>query len=168
MLRIGMPERLMSVPSNNNKKKTVRPVKRAASKAPPAVSQRVADLAWTGQHGTAIELAASSLAKSDLTIPERIDLLDLRAESHIAQGDFDAADADATAMLELARRARKPALLAQALNRRAIVEIRNGNSRDGAVTAADAVKAAHEARQPGLESTGTLSPCRSAIPPSAE
>ena len=57
-------------------------------------------------------------------------------------------------MLELARRARKPAFLAQALNRRAMVEIRHGNSRDGAVTAADAVKAAREARQPALEAIG--------------
>ena len=54
-------------------------------------------------------MATAALAKTGLTVGSRLDLLDLRAESFIAHGDSGAAAADAKAMLELARRARKPA-----------------------------------------------------------
>src|SRR5450631_3913379 len=116
------------LPKKKNKKEVVRPAAKAAAKAAPGATQRVADLAWAGQHAAAIKLATAPLKKADLSVSDRLDLLDLRAESFIAQGDLAAADEDAKAMLDLARRARKPAFLAQSLNRRALLEIRYGNS----------------------------------------
>ena len=50
-----------------------------------------------------------------------------------------------------ANRARKPEMLAQALNRRAFVEIRTGNSRDAVTTASDARTAAQRGRRSDLE-----------------
>src|SRR5450432_3099555 len=139
--------------SPTKKNKTVPPAVRAEAKTAPPTAQRVADLAWTGQHAPAIELASTALTRADLTVADRLDLLDLRAESLIAQGKLDAAGADAKAMLELARRARKAAYLAQALNRRAIVEFRTGNARAATVTADEALLAARKSKQAVLEAT---------------
>ncbi len=69
---------------------------------------RVADLAWTGQHAQAIEVATAALAAAGADIALRIDLLDLRAESFVALGELDRASADAAAMLELAATAKRP------------------------------------------------------------
>ena len=135
------------------KKKTVRPAARGVTSAAPAIIQQVGDLAWAGQHAKAIEVATASLAKSGLTVASQIDLLDLRAESFIAQGDLEQAGADAKEMLNIARRARKPAFMAQALNRRAIVEYRTGNSRAATVTADEALQAARQSKQAELEAT---------------
>ena len=113
-------------PSKNKKNKRCGP-RRARTRTPPGRLQRVADLAWAGQHAPPSNWPRHRSPSPAWTISERLDLLDLRAECFIAQGNLDAADADAAAMLDLARRARKTALLAQALNRRAIVEMRPGN-----------------------------------------
>ncbi len=133
------------------KKKTARPFARAAASTPPEAIQQVGDLAWAGQHAKAIELATSALAKSGLNAGSRLDLLDLRAESYIAQGTLEQADADAKAMVDIARRSRKPAFLAQALNRRAIIEFRTGNSQAATVTADDALQSARQSKQTALE-----------------
>ena len=74
------------------------------------MAERVGDLAWAGQHAQAIELATAALATAGLSAGNRLDLLDLRAESFIAQGDLDRASADAVAMVDVADRARTPAL----------------------------------------------------------
>jgi len=66
----------------------------------------VSGLAWAGQHAQAIELATAALAAAGLRVGSRLDLLDLRAESSIAQGDLERAGADADAMLGLADHAR--------------------------------------------------------------
>jgi GAF domain-containing protein/tetratricopeptide (TPR) repeat protein len=73
---------------------------------------------------------------------DRIDLLDLRAESRIALGEVVKAAEDADAMLAAARAAKKPALVAQALSRRTLVEIRAGRPRDAVSTGRDALQAA--------------------------
>ncbi|MGZ9165728.1 MAG: hypothetical protein ACXW4U_11185, partial [Anaerolineales bacterium] len=61
---------------------------------------RVRNLAWTGQHAQAIELATQALAYSKIKPTEQMDLLDLRAESYIAQGKLDLAARDANTMMK--------------------------------------------------------------------
>src|SRR6185369_17643064 len=86
------------------------------------VVQQVRDLAWAGQHARAIELASQSLSLPKLKPSEQMDLLDLRAESYIAQGKLDLATKDARAMEKLANAQKKPALKAQALIRKGSVQ----------------------------------------------
>src|ERR1700738_1158048 len=98
-----------------SKKKASKP-----STAPrPRLGAGVAALAWSGQHEQAIALATAALDDTKLALAARLESLDLRAESRVALGDVKAAGEDVGAMQDLARRARKPSLLAQALNRRA-------------------------------------------------
>jgi hypothetical protein len=52
-------------------------------------AERVKDLAWAGLHDRAIELATTALAAPGLSVGTQLDLLDLRAESFIAQGDVE-------------------------------------------------------------------------------
>jgi DNA-binding XRE family transcriptional regulator len=79
-----------------------------------------------------------------------LDLLDLRAESHIALGKLDLAAADAAAMVRLAAAAKSQALMAQALNRKAIVQMRQGEMKPALETAVAAAKAARQSRQKRL------------------
>ncbi|MGE5668293.1 MAG: GAF domain-containing protein, partial [Betaproteobacteria bacterium] len=83
----------------------------------------------------------------------KLDLLDLRCESLIAQGDLDAAAADAAAMCDLADAAGKATLKAQAGSRMALIQMRRGDPEAAVVTAAAALKAARASRQPRLEAT---------------
>ena len=133
------------------------PRKATASRHPksPAAAEAAA-LAASGRHAQVIAVASVALAAARIAPPDRLDLLDLRAESHIALGDLDAAAADAQAMLEAARRSRRPALLAQALSRRAYVEIRGGAARDAVGTAESALQAARRARHAHLEAIALL------------
>ncbi len=71
-----------------------------------ATATQVGDLAWAGQHAKAIELATHALAAPRLRVADQLDLLDLRAESYVAQSDLDRAGADADAMLGLAKSAK--------------------------------------------------------------
>jgi len=75
---------------------------------------QVRELAWTGQHASAIDLATQTLSTPKLKPAKQMDLLDLRAESYIAQGKLDLASKDAKAMGKLAKNS---AHKAQALNR---------------------------------------------------
>ena len=127
---------------------------RSAARAPDVAT--VAAAASAGRHAEAIALAGAALASARVAAADRLDLLDLRAESHIATGSLDAASADADAMLEIARRAKKPAMVAQALNRRAYVEIRSGRAHDALTTAQEAMEAAVRSRQPVLEAIALL------------
>ena len=63
--------------------------------------ERITEAAAAGQHARAIELATAALAATNLTVAQQIDLLDLRAESLIAQGDLARAAEDAATMREL-------------------------------------------------------------------
>src|SRR6185369_14183606 len=84
------------------------------------------------------------------SVDERMALLDLRSESCIALGDLGRAAADAAAMKTLARADGDAGLQARALSRDAIVQVRKGDARAAAVTAATAVKAAEISRQPAI------------------
>ena len=84
------------------------------------------------------------------SIGDRIELLDLRAESWGALGNMTAAEEDSQAMLALARSSRRPVLLSRALTRIAIIEIRSGRARDAVKTADDALAAARRAKDPAL------------------
>ena len=116
-----------------------------AGKTAPAV-QRIADLAWVGRHTKAIELATEALARPALGVGSRLDVLDLRAESFVAQGDLKRAAADAEAMVALAAGGR-PGLEARAMTRRAIVLMRQGEMKAALDDAAAGAKAARRSRQ---------------------
>ena len=122
---------------------------RADASAP--IRARVSELAWTGHHAEAIEHASAALAKSDLSVESRVDLLDLRAESFIAQGDLKRATADADAMLALAKRAGTAALSAQAQNRLALVQMRSGALKAAVASATAALKSARQSKQASLQ-----------------
>ncbi len=113
--------------------------------------EQAIDAASAGRHETAIELATAALTVPRLGAAERLDLLDLRAESFIAQGALDRAEADAQAMVEIANGAGKPALKAQAGNRLALIRMRRGNPEAAVATATAALKAARASKQPVLE-----------------
>ncbi len=125
-----------------SKRKTPRtPGRRARSAAANAPAAEVAALAAQGRHREAIDAATASLSRARRNA-DRIDLLDLRAESRIALGEVGKAAEDADATLAAARAAKKPALVAQALSRRTLVEIRAGRPRDAVSTGRDALQAA--------------------------
>ncbi|MBP8140082.1 MAG: hypothetical protein KAX82_04855, partial [Burkholderiales bacterium] len=143
----------MADAANKKKARARRPTAPRAD-APASALDRVGEAASAGRHERAVELATAALRQRGLAAAAKLDLLDLRAESRIALGDVKRAAADADEMLSLARAARKPALLAQALNRRAFVEIRKGESRLAVVTAPDAIAAARKAGRADLEAMG--------------
>src|SRR5262249_48017745 len=117
---------------------------------------RIADLARAGQHAKVIELVGQALAAPDLAVSDQLDLLDLRAESLIAQGDFEHAAADAAAMLALARNAKTAAYKAQAHNRHALVEMRRGDPKSAVASATTALDAARPSTPQRLIATSPL------------
>ena len=104
------------------------------------------ELVWTGQHARAIERCTQRLADTRLSADERMALLDTRAEALVAQGDFDLAAVDAAAMVDLANRQDRPALRAQALNRRVVVQMVRGDMKDALRTAKAVVGLRHASR----------------------
>jgi tetratricopeptide (TPR) repeat protein len=131
------------------------PVKTKAQLAA-GIQPRVRELAWTGQHAQAIDLATQALAAAKRKPAEQMDLLDLRAESYIALGQLDLAAQDAQAMVKLANAEKKAALKAQALNRQALVQMRTGELQAAIKTGASALKAARTSRQKLLEAESLL------------
>jgi hypothetical protein len=111
----------------------------------------VASLAWTGRHEQALERAGTLLASKRLTLAARVELLDLRAESRIALGHFDAAHADALAMQAQAELEFNPAASARALCRMVLVQTRQGLFQPAADTARLALAAARLADDRRLE-----------------
>src|SRR5260221_632705 len=101
---------------------------------------RVRELAWGGQHIPAIDLATQALSASKINPAEQMDLLDLRAESYMAQGKLDLAAKDAKAMGKLAKIS---AHKGQALNRQAIIQMRTGGLKAAVKSANAAVKTKH-------------------------
>ncbi len=114
---------------------------------------RIRELAWAGQHSRAIEFANQAITAKKVKPAVRMDLLDLRAESYIAQGRLDLAAKDLEAMVQLATAGitatggKKSALLAQALNMQALVEMRQGNLPSALKNATDGLKAAQQSNQ---------------------
>ena len=125
------------------------PQPRAGKPAP--VTERVRDLAWAGQHAQAVEVATAALAVPGLGVGSQLDLLDLRAESFIAQGNLERASADAEAMVELADRAKTAAFKAQARNRLALVQMRRSEFKAALTSATAALKAARQSKRKALE-----------------
>jgi len=139
------------MPESQRKRKT-RSKRTAQPRAakPAATAERVSDLAWAGQHVQAIDLATETLAANGLSAGSRLDLLDLRAESFIAQGDLDRGGSDAAEMVDLADRAKSSAFKAQARNRLALVQMRKAELKAAVRTANAALKAARQSKQPPL------------------
>ncbi len=112
---------------------------------------RLRELAWTGQHARLIEQATQGLSMPKIKIALQMDLLDLRSESYIAQGKFDLAAKDAATMLKLANTInRKPTIknqkfIALALNRKALIQMREGELAAALKTATQAEKHARTA-----------------------
>ncbi|MDO9302590.1 MAG: hypothetical protein Q7T89_14480, partial [Anaerolineales bacterium] len=100
---------------------------------------RVRDLAWTGQHAQAIDLASQALSKAAGKSDWQSDLLDLRAESYLAIGKLDLASKDAQAMTKIGRTSKVKGLQAQALNRLALVQMRRGDLKAAVKSAKSAV-----------------------------
>jgi tetratricopeptide (TPR) repeat protein len=121
-----------------------------------AAARRVAELAAAGAHDRAIAAATAALDAPRLPAAARLELLDLRAESFVAQGEPGRARTDADAMLAAARRARKPAQVALALNRCALVQLRTGQSREALASAVEALDAARRSERIDLEATALL------------
>ncbi|MBI3161078.1 MAG: GAF domain-containing protein, partial [Chloroflexi bacterium] len=98
----------------------------------------IRELARAGRHEQAIELATRELSAAPESASVLMDLFELRAESHTAQGKLDLALQDANAMLALAD-GNEPALLAQALTCKARAQIHLGDLREAAQTANQAL-----------------------------
>jgi signal transduction histidine kinase/DNA-binding response OmpR family regulator/tetratricopeptide (TPR) repeat protein len=105
------------------------------------------DLAWTGRHAQAIDQCTLALQNPDLATAQRMDLLDLRADSLIADGRLADAATDARAMLSLAQRGKSPELTVQALNRQALVSMRVGDTDAAVQSAKRAVALARKTQQ---------------------
>ena len=69
----------------------------------PAPMNRIRDLACAGRHAAAIELASAALGATDVGAGARLELLERRAESLMAEGDLKRAGADAAAMKRIAQ-----------------------------------------------------------------
>jgi GAF domain-containing protein/DNA-binding response OmpR family regulator/tetratricopeptide (TPR) repeat protein len=112
------------------------------TKTPIEIISQVRDLAWTGQHTRAIELATQGLSSKKINPAAQMDLLDLRTESYMAQGRLDLAAKDAATMLKLANTEKTPILKTQALNRKTLVQRGTGDLMAALKTATSAVKTA--------------------------
>ena len=115
------------------------------------IIERVRELAWTGQHTQAIELATQGLTQAKIKPAEQMDLLDLRAESYFAQLKIDAAKKDAASMMKLANVFKRPTLRAQALIRKGIMQGRQKNLGSAVRTLTSSLKIARQSRQRNLE-----------------
>jgi GAF domain-containing protein/anti-sigma regulatory factor (Ser/Thr protein kinase) len=124
-------------------------VKKDGRKQSLDAAAHVRELAWAGEHIRAIELVAQALTVSQIRPVEQMDLLDLRAESHIAQGKLDLAAKDSNAMMKLAGAEKSlpkeeiSALKAQALNRKSIIQMRTGDLKSAVKTASAAARIKH-------------------------
>jgi len=116
---------------------------------------RVRELAWIGKHAQAISLASQELDKAELPLSQRMDLLNLRAESYGAEGKLPLAMTDAETMETLAQseelsKSERQALAAQALCRKAIVQLRMGNMQSSIKTITAALDLARKSGQDPL------------------
>jgi GAF domain-containing protein/CheY-like chemotaxis protein/tetratricopeptide (TPR) repeat protein len=144
------------MPKAQKKKNSRQRVARSSADKHAAVAQQIGDLLWAGEHARAIELGTEVLSGSGLSLATRLDLLDLRAESFVAQGDLERARADAQAMLDLAERSNIAAFMAQARNRLALVQMRQGDAKIALESATAALAAARLSKQSTLEAMSLL------------
>lgn len=119
------------------------------------LTEQVADPAWAGQQQQAIELATVALAAPGLGPAQRVALLDLRAESRMAQGDMAGASADAAAMRTLTNHAKSAALRTLALNRQTRLQL--SREADDAAAVKTATRALGEALKSGQSELHAMS-----------
>src|SRR5512137_602380 len=87
----------------------------SAAQPPPPAATAVRDLAIAGRHEQAVAAATAALADPRLAPAARLALLEARLDSLLALLRLNDAEADAEAMLALARRTKSVAHKAQAL-----------------------------------------------------
>ncbi len=140
------------------KKKAPRGTRTARPRAAKPVSTvaRVRDLACAGQHAQAIELATTALAATRISASSKLDLLDLRAESYIAQGELDRAAKDAAAMLRLANSTEKAAFKVRAMKRSALVKTRKTQLKAAVSAATVALERKAAPRTEDLQAANSL------------
>ena len=109
-------------------------------------SARIEALAGAGNQQQAIAAATQALAAPRLGAAQRMDLLDLRAESLVAEGRFVDAELDAAEMMALAEAKAQPALTIQALTRQAWVLMRLGQNKRALTVAEQAAAVAQDTR----------------------
>ncbi|HZI83545.1 MAG TPA: GAF domain-containing protein, partial [Casimicrobiaceae bacterium] len=159
----------MAIVETSARRMARKPAARQRAKRSPAreavaseidVASRIRELAWTGQHARAVEQSTQALLTIDggkpPTADAQMELLDLRAESHIALGKLDLAARDAVAMMELATADRSAASKARALSRQAMVQMRQGALKSALEAATAAEKAARQSRQKSLHALTLL------------
>jgi len=117
------------------------------------IVEQVSQLAWTGQHLKAVELATHRLDESKIKLSEQINLLDLRAESYIALGKLDLAAQDVKGMQA---HAKTFAQKAQVLIRKAILQMRMGELKAAVKSAESALIAAQRSKQKHLIAKSTF------------
>ena len=133
---------------------TFRARERVVEGAGEGLQARAVELARAGRHAEAVQVVSEALSAGGLGAAQQVALLELRAESHVAAGALDLADADARAMHALARRS--PALRARACNCEALVAARRGDANAAVVIATAALEAARRSRDPALEGLSLL------------
>ena len=121
--------------SPKKQKPRVQASRQTQVRTPIPTAKQLRELIRVGQHAKAIDLATAALAAAGLTVAKKVDLLDLRAESFIARGEFDLASADVDSMLVLAKRARNAAFRERAQKRRDRVQARRAEGKAASNTA---------------------------------
>ena len=108
------------------------------------------EMAWAGQHAAAIDCVTRALPAVARDAELRIALLDLRAESLVAQGDVDRALDDAKAMIAIAEQSGRAKLQALALRCLTDVQALSGGLETAVATAKRALALARRARDARL------------------
>ncbi len=138
------------------RKPVTRTPRRAAAAAEPGPAAAIHALAWAGLQERAIAAATAALLPPALPPTERLALLDLRAESLIAIGDFAAAMADAQAMQAVARKLGDAASKSRAASRLSLVQARQGDPVGAGRSARRALAAARKSGDASLEALALL------------
>jgi signal transduction histidine kinase/tetratricopeptide (TPR) repeat protein len=115
--------------------------------------QSIRDLAWSGQHTQAIAAVTKALSASDLSPADKMELLDLRAESFFALGKFGLSEIDANAMMELADPS-NPELTVHAFNRKAFTLEKKGELKEAIKLATSSVEIARSTKPVNLHLLG--------------
>ena len=111
---------------------------------------RAQALVLAGNHPAALAVLDSGLAQLRLAAQQVFSLLEARINSLLALIEDDRAEADALAMLALARRSKRAAFEARALNALSLVQNRQERNSEAQQTAQQAQAAARRSRQPLL------------------
>jgi hypothetical protein len=113
-------------------------------------ARKIAALARAGKQQAAIAAATEALAAQRLAVAARLALLDLRAESLIAEGRFHDAARDAAGMLALTAADAPLAHRVLALMREAVVLMRLSEHKRALLSAEQAEVVARQGRDKGL------------------